>query len=264
MMALMSGFSYDEDAEAFMIATGVPDDDTVFYAATAYEITGNGLWLALNQFVLDLKGFGLWDLFTVLFPFIGGDATTHRIDLKDPTNLGTFSGGFTHDGGGMTPNGINAEFLSTVIDNTLSEQNASYTLYSRTDDIGLFSDFGHLNSGETQFLTRHVDANLYSDFPRGANDRLSVANPDSLGLYHVNSGATNLIAYKNGVQIAAKGSPAVDAWTNMQFIFCNGIINRYSPRNLALAGIGLNFDATQSADFYTAVNTFQTTLNRNV
>ena len=47
-----------------------------------------------------------------LYPFVGGTATSHKFNLKDPRDLDAafrlqFNGGWTHNSNGVTPNGTN-------------------------------------------------------------------------------------------------------------------------------------------------------------
>jgi hypothetical protein len=55
--------------------------------------------------------------------------------------------------------------------------------------------------------------------------------------------------------------------TNKDLIFSdwgNLASPRYSNRQLAFGGFGSNFTATDAANYYTAVQAFQTTLSRQV
>jgi PKD repeat protein len=63
----------DPDAEAFLIATNLLSDSTIS--------------TAIDALVIDLKNASLWSKFDALYPFVGGTASTHKYNLKDPRDL---------------------------------------------------------------------------------------------------------------------------------------------------------------------------------
>ena len=88
----------DPDAQAFITAAAITD---------ATQIT------AVNQLVLDVKGYGLWNKLIALYPCVGGTDFIHKFNLKNPvdTDLGfriEFNGGWTHSSTGILPNGVTA------------------------------------------------------------------------------------------------------------------------------------------------------------
>ena len=96
--------SVDPDAQAFI---------------TAASITDPTQQSAINQLVVDLKGYGVWTKMKALYPFVGGTAAQHKWNLKDPRDLDaafrlTFTNAWTHASTGMTPNGTSA-FANTFL-----------------------------------------------------------------------------------------------------------------------------------------------------
>lgn len=88
--------SYDTDAQAFITATAITD--------TTQKN-------AINDLVLDLKGAGIWTKMKALYPMVGGTASSHKFNLKDPRDLDaafrlTFYGGVTHSSSGVLGNGV--------------------------------------------------------------------------------------------------------------------------------------------------------------
>ena len=86
------------DAQKFILAAGITD-------ATQKS--------AINTLVDDLKTYGIWSKTKAIYPMVGGTATTHKYNLKDPRDLDaafrlSFSGGWTHSSNGALPNGITA------------------------------------------------------------------------------------------------------------------------------------------------------------
>ena len=87
------------------------DVQTFITAATLTDTTQIN---AINDLVLDLKAAGVWTKMKAIYPMVGGTATSHKWNLKDPRDLDeayrlVFNGGWTHDNMGALPNGINAE-----------------------------------------------------------------------------------------------------------------------------------------------------------
>jgi hypothetical protein len=80
----------DSDADTYLTAAGIVDQA---------EKT------ALNKFVLGLKNNSLWSKLRAIYPYMGGSASDHAIDLKANSNI-TWTGGTpTHDANGVTGDG---------------------------------------------------------------------------------------------------------------------------------------------------------------
>jgi len=125
--------SFDPDAQAFITA-----------AAITNPIQQN----AINQLVLDLKAYSIWTKFKALYPFVGGTATTHKYNLKNPLDTNAafrlvFNGGWTHSANGALSNGTNGyadTFLNPSI--SLSQNSTNLSYYSRTNTDGNTSEIG--------------------------------------------------------------------------------------------------------------------------
>lgn len=129
---------FDVDAQAFFTATGITDSVT------------KG---AINVLVEDLKTAGLWSKLKAIYPFVGGTANTHKFNLKDPRDLDAafrlaFTGGWTHNADGATPNGSTGyanTFFNTSIHSTSSL--TSMGIYNDTNTAaGTKVDIGALSN----------------------------------------------------------------------------------------------------------------------
>ena len=119
------GGALDPDAEAFLTAATITDPT---------EIS------AVNQLVIDMKDAGIWTKMKAVYPFVGGTATTHKWNLKDPqdTNAAfrlTFNGGWTHSSSGALPNGTNA-YADTYlnVDSVLNNISHAFNFYLNSNN----------------------------------------------------------------------------------------------------------------------------------
>jgi hypothetical protein len=118
---------------------GTPVDPDAQAFITAAAITNPTQQSAVNQLVVDLKGYGVWSKMKALYPFVGGTASQHKFNLKDPRDLDAafrlvFNGGWTHSSTGALPNGTNA-FADTKLNAftlPLNQNSTSFSAYSRT------------------------------------------------------------------------------------------------------------------------------------
>ena len=258
----------------FINISGLDPDAKAFLDATA--ITDVTITRAINTLVIDLKGFGVWSKCRAIYPMVGGTATTHMYNLKDPQNTNAafrllFSGGWTHSSTGALPNGTNA-YANTVLNPSVSltNFNTSITFYSRTNSNGVHFDMGSSNLGSTQIMSIYsrLSGNAIADTGNFNTSRINVATANSLGFYHINRSSNNsLKLFKNGNIIGTNTN--VDNATlpnqniNIGAVFLTNF-TQFSNRECAFASIGNSFTDTEATNFYTAVQAFQTTLGRNV
>lgn len=254
------------------------DDGTVYFPSTPYEITGTEIWVALdlcvvswkNSLGLPLKRDNLRTKFKFIYPRIGGTATAHRINLVDPsTFIGTFSGGWTHDGSGALPNGTNGYMATGCTYGTanFTPSNQSFGFCSKTNDNGLFADFGVIIGGQANvILYSRNSGNFVSRLDDTTNN--STSNADSLGLHTINRLASGTYKqYKDGSSIATITQARADlAPVPLEIIEAavsnGGTPVQYSPRKRTLFYGGLGMTDGQVADLYNAWNTLEIALNR--
>ena len=136
---VLYGNAVDADAQAFI---------------TAAAITDPTQQSAINSLVINLKGYGVWTKMKALYPFVGGTATQHKFNLKNPLDTDAafrlvFNGGWTHSTDGALPNGINGyanTYLNPVIE-SLTYNNNHLSFYSRTSAAGGATNFYEMGSG---------------------------------------------------------------------------------------------------------------------
>jgi hypothetical protein len=250
----------DADAQAFITAAGITD--------TTQKS-------AINTLVVNLKAYGIWTKMKAIYPLVGGTSSTHKWNLKDPRDLDAafrlvFNGGWTHSSTGATPNGTNAYADTKFIPSTNTALNSySQGFYSRTNIDALAVDMGGVGSVQTGymlFLSRY--SNQFSNVINSLVNYTNSANTDSRGFFVGNRTASNVIKnYKNGSLLTTgsvasitncNGSIWIGAFNN------NGGGQYYTNRQYAFSYIGDGLTDTEAANFYTAVQAFQTTLGRSI
>ncbi len=256
---MFNSVSYDPDAQAFFNATG---------------ITNTVQMNAVNQLVIDLKGYNIWTKCIAIYPYVGGTATTHKFNLKNPLDTNAafrivWNGGVTHSSLGIIGNGTNGYGNTNIQHSTqISRNNAHLSVWSRTDIQTAIPDMGiddSLNNIGFLITTRNT-SNLAS-YKINDNTASTASNTNSTGFYINSRTASNSKKlYKNGSAIStlttaslAATSPAnipVLGRTNY-----NGM-NGYVAKNHSFTSVGTGLTDTEAANFYTAVLAFQTALGR--
>jgi hypothetical protein len=267
-----NGVLYDADALAFI---------------TVASITDNTQKTAINTLVTDLKANNIWTKMKALYPFVGGTASAHKWNLKDPRDLDVayrlvFNGGVTHDSNGVLFGGVNGyadSKLSPYIQ--LTANNNHLSVYSNlnltgTDVLGEYSLVaGALNSAYTQRFDLAVSskdafATPNTTFTTNANASTQISYVDSskIGNYlSTRTANNNFKLFKNSSLI---GSNTITNTAQLPdySIYIGGWNQantaRFSYRRLAFATIGDGLSDTEASNFYTAVQAYQTTLNRQV
>jgi hypothetical protein len=257
----------DPDAQAFI---------------TAAAITDPTQQSAVNQLVVDLKGYGVWTKMKALYPFVGGTASQHKFNLKDPRDLDAafrmvFNGGWTHSANGILPNGTNAyaDTFFNPVTQSIAQNNFFLSAYSRTNSIlGVPYEIGNSDtwfSGAkfTGLITRYTNGNRYISIA----DAYSTVNAetDSRAFYcGGTNGTSNQRLYKNGVSVLS-GTSQQTGFSNCNMFI--GAVNSlltipstagFSNKELAFASLSTGLTDTEASNFYTAVQTFQTTLGRSI
>jgi hypothetical protein len=248
----------DADAQAFITAAGITD-------ATQQS--------AINTLVVNLKAYGIWTKMKAIYPFVGGTASTHKWNLKDPRDLDAafrlvFTGGITHSSSGVVGNAVNGYANTFVIPSTSLSLNSTHlSYYSRTDISQLASEMGASDTATKrlqitiQYSSINYNAvnNGVSSFSYGGNKNgFFIASRTSL---------TQFKSYRNSTTLDTR-TISSDALTSRAIsLFAvneNGSIVQYNSKQCAFASIGDGLTDTEAANFYTAVQAYQTTLSRNV
>ena len=253
----------------YIFAPSVDPDVQAFITAAA--ITDPTQQSAINQLVVDLKGYSIWTKFKAIYPIVGGTESQHKYNLKDPRDLDAafrlvFNGGWTHSNLGATPNGTNAYADTNLNDNTILTLNSVHiSYYSRTNENVAVIEMG---VGLSDGLFIEARTSNVSYYRVHSSALLQHSDTDSRAFYVANRTASNVMnAWKNGVKLATStGASTTKQNFNIYLgaLSTGGTASFPTGKQCAFASIGDGLTDTDAANFYTAVQAFQTTLSRNV
>jgi len=218
---------------------------------------------AINVLVEDLQSNNIWDKMSVIYPFVGGTASAHSYNLKDTSTYQITWGGtsLTHDSNGITGNNSGYGDTGYISGN---KDSLSLGVYVRnntasTSAIGVTQNAPNISSilFPADYLSRINSPTTLS---------LPARNPQG---YTVAS--TSLIDrtdYSNGVVIGTLATPGGSAVNTIpMFIMARNLIGSAGSQsnfNISLAHIGDGLTGAEALTLYNIVQTFQTTLGRQV
>jgi len=255
----------DADANAFLTATG---------------ITNPTIASAICTLVTSMKANGTWSKCNAIYPMVGGTATTHKFNLKNPADTDaafrlSFVGGWTHSANGAQANGTNAYANTFLIPGiTLTLLNTHLSFYSRTSAIGNGQrDLSAFTDGTFPSFSLGTNTGvLVSDHYWFTTNRISRSIPNAQGLMLTSrTNDTTHKSYRNGSQLGAtdtisnagKLMPLIPLFLGAANISPQPV-SAFSNKQFAFASIGSGFTDAETLNFYNTIQTFQTSLSRQV
>ena len=245
----------DADATAFLLAAGI-SDPTISDAITSL--------------VVGLKSANLWSKMKAMYPFVGGSATSHKYNLKDPRDMDAafrlvFQGGWSHSSTGATPNGTNA-YADTKLNPsgvlTLDSTHLSY--YSRTD----VAEFGvEMGTNGGTYLLYDYDTYAFKALNRTQTNVGSLFTPTNGLLIGSRPNGSTEKYYHKGSLVDNLSISSGSLPSGSMFLGCynsGGSAAEFSSKQTAWASIGDGLTDTDASNLYSLVQTFQTTLSRQI
>jgi hypothetical protein len=246
---------FDADAQAYF--------DRVTNAGGTLSTTEKN---AVNQLVLDMKSYGIWTSMKAIYPMVGSSAAACAQNLKSSSFTGTFSSGWTFASTGVNGNGVSSYFDTTLIPSTdLSQNNLSGSYYIANN----------YNSESRDIICTGITGSFIGIYCSSNNE---VALNDSFapavtptkknGLFIFNRiSSTQSKLYANNLQTfsntISSNLPSVYS-IKINCLEFAGVRSRFATNPIRFAHFGDGLTDTQASNFYTCVQTFQTTLARNV
>lgn len=261
----------------YSYATGCTDADALAFLSAA-GITDATISSAICTLVTAMKANGTWAKMSAIYPMVGGTATTHKFNLKNPADTNAafrliFSGGWVHSSNGALPNGSNSSANTFFTPSVNASQNSHHiSYYSRTNSNSTLAlaeiELGCVNSSSIGSILEIRTANITYFKINSGNPFISAADTDSRAFYIGNRTASNVVnGWRNSIKIA-NGTTASTTMISLNYILGavnnNGFTQYYSTKQCAFATIGSGLTDTEAAALYTTIQAMQTTLGRNV
>ena len=223
---------------------------------------------AVRTLAMRLDDFGIWSKMRALYPFVGGTATTHKYNLKDPRDLDAayrmiFAGGWTHNSNGITGNGTNTSGDSRLANNVPSQNSLNMGVYNRTAGTGGVEWSGSISP--RTWLAGNISGTAFFDLNNSASTATTTAPADVRGTLMANrtdSASTELNLNAQGQRTTAAASSAPTATNFILGQFSGSGFN--TARNYAAAWIADGLTPLEEANLRTVMQAFQTTLSRQV
>jgi PKD repeat protein len=248
----------DADAEAFFAR--------VIASGGSLTSTEKG---AITALVLQLKADGIWNSMKAIYPMVGASAAACAQNLKSSSFTGSFTSGWTFASTGITGNGTSAYMNTNLQSNTiLTPRNTSFGFYNRTNSsTGKFAIDISSNGTNSWEMGCDSSSQYYGRAYSGAAQGLTGNLGNRNGFYVLTSNTTTNMFRNGSNAVITAFSTSANLPTNNVYLGGdpNIITSVYATTNqYAFAFIGEYLTSTQVANFYTAVQTFQTTLARQV
>jgi len=254
------GGGNDADAQAFITASGISGTNAT----------------AINTLVVNLKSANIWTKMKAVYPMVGSTATSCKWNLKNPVDSNAayrlvFSGGGTFSANGYLPNGTNAYANTFCGTSNMLLNSAHISYYSRTNTTSnTGTEFTSYNSAVPSNSELSIKQGSTVGYARinqsGAISGIAVAN--SSGLFMSNRTASNVTKFiRNAVSLNTYTNASTGISTLPFFLGAGnsgGTPFSYSSLQCAFASIGDGLTDAEALAFYNAVQTFQTTLGRQV
>ena len=262
------GVAWDADALAFIASASITD-------ATQKS--------AINTLVTDLKSSSIWTKMKAIYPFVGGTASSHKWNLKDPRDLDiafriVFNGGWTHSSTGALPNGANGYADTKFVASTaLTNNSTHFAKYNRIAESGAGTRADGVYNF-TSFPNQTIIDQLY--WYNGSGVAMGIGNNGQSVNYTPTNGGTGFYLSSRTSSVLLKGyrdnsvlgsyTTANTASTLPNLPLYIGARNDagsalyFNKYESAFASIGDGLTDTDASNLYTAVQKFNTTLSRQV
>jgi hypothetical protein len=252
--------------------SGLPTTDPDAQAfITAAAITDPTQQAAINTLVVDLKGYNVWTKMKALYPFIGGTATSHSFNLLNTAQYQiSWNGGITHSSNGVQFGGVNG-YGDTGLNaaSVLSQDSTHLSFYSRTDVIANSVEMGINASARQLYLLYRYGSSAFKAMNRTQAAAGSLYTPTNGLLIANRPSSTTEKYYHKGtlvdtITVSSTGTISANVFIGGYNNLAVPTSREYSSKQSAFASIGDGLTDTEAANFYTAVQAFQTTLGRSI
>jgi len=260
----------DKDARNFIDASGLNTDSNLSVAGL---YTAEEARMALHFFVVGLKSLKdigqtqtVWERMKAVYVFIGGTASMHKFNLKDPRDLDAafrlvFNSTFTHSGTGALPSSATSianTYLNPSL-NLASQNSLHLSFYSGTNVQNNFYD---ISAGAGAFRI-YGNGSGFNGGQLSSSTFHQIAATNSLGWYGINRiNATQTTVFKN--QTLNTISNTSNVFPNSEVIlFGEAIASASSMRESRLIILGAGLTDLELSSLFLITNNLQSSLKRN-
>ncbi|MEZ5425590.1 MAG: hypothetical protein R2747_04945 [Pyrinomonadaceae bacterium] len=234
---------------------------------TATSITDTSIAAAIDTLVRAMKAGTLWAKMQAVYPFVGGSASAHAVNLANPGTFDlTFSGGWAHASTGATPNGSTGYADTGFNLSTNSSLNDGHqSIYSRTDaSAASVAEMSAATGNSNRMMLEYGDSKFYISWG-DAGGTAGFANTDSSGYFIANrTGASVINGWIDGNKVI-NATRASTSLPNANLLLGKyAAISAFSTKEIAFATIGTGLSDAEAAELYSLIQAFQTTLGREV
>lgn len=267
-----NNISFEAETIAYMNALVIPANSTVYFNGSAQERTGTQLWLAVNTFVLALKGASIYTKFKAIYPMLGGTSARAKFNLIDPRDLDaayrlTFSGPWVFSGTGAMPNHSTTyadTYLAPSAALSLNSTHISY--YSRTNVSTLEVEMG-VEQPASNYTLLEINTAGSTYFLANQSATPTYADSNSYGYYIANRQASNdMDGWKNGVKVLNGTAVSTSLPANSIYIGAyNGVlgVGLVTSKECAMSTIGDALTDSDALALSNAVEAFNVSLSRS-
>jgi hypothetical protein len=240
------------------------------YAMTRTEIN------AINNLVWGLVGTGLWDKLNLIYPFIGSSLNAQKWNLKDVANYNiTFTGtGFTTS----TANGLQKTIVDAVsygsiaynVSTLLSNTSYHISCYVGTSQATLATPFGAFANLVGQVFRTYTQTTFFGvQFGGATGVNTSLSTTTATGYVIGTRTAINACALYVAGRFISRDTSTASATTLPNAANINVGVNTVgatyaSTQAIRMATVGSSLTDADAKNLYTLVQSFQTTLGRQV
>lgn len=224
---------------------------------------------AVDTLVKKMKTDGIWTKMKAVYPFIGSSSAACSQNLISSSFTGTFSGSWTFASTGVKGNGVSNIFNTTLIPNTdLSQNDAHTSCYIRDNATDGKFQMGQYTAGRVCIMG--AKRNVTSAYIGiNSTENLTAADTGTVRGLLTQSRLTGNISkyYKNASLYDTNTTTSTTPGTFSIYIGTINVNNAvFSPDSVefAFASIGNGLTDTDTSNLYSAVQTFNTSLSRQV
>lgn len=244
-------------------------DASTFFAAcvTAGTTLSAGQQAAIQLLVQGFKQTGLWTKMTAVYPFIGGTAGCHAINLKSPGTYNITWTSVTHNSNGITGNGTSAYGDTGLNTSSVLSLNSTHlSFYSRTGGSFAYEEMASASSG-TSFQLAAQWSNGATYYAQ-SSVQINTPAPGALGLIATSrTSSTSTVNYNRSRKVVSSNQVSVSLPNRNVFILAgnnSGTAINFSARNLAFSSIGSGLSDQDAINLSTLVQAYQSSLGRAV